>query len=434
MIDKHELYSHRRLLPLKLSLVYIAVTFGLSVIGPIKYFDGAYKFWLVIPFILAVCFCLSIGYYVGCRTVDKNKAYSDNSTISNREINLLTISLRVSIISLLLELIYIVGLGHFSLSFSSLGNLYNARIEDNNNIVILVRFICSAFRVIANCLGLYLFKEISKQKKYLVILNVILYLLVFLFGYGNQKGASDVVIYFAIAVYISRMKVGKRTSKKSLRIIILILVAVFFLFSYMQYLRYVPLGINASNFHLHSSGEYYFNTNHLVFKIFGDKLGFGMAGLLSGYLSQGYYGLSLCMQLPFEWSYGIGSSYALTSLLKKFGIEGIFERTYISRMTNNFRRNGLRSWNTIFPWLASDYTWIGAALFFIFVGYFMAKAWKEVILNDNIISYIVFCETIILILFIPANNQLFHGYDAFISTWVLIIVWLFRRRKYMHAS
>lgn len=432
MMDKHELYYRKRYLPLKLSLIYIAVTFGLSIIGPIKYFDDAYKYWIVIPFISAVCICLSIGYNLGCRTVDKNKVYADDDAISKRENHLLAISLRISILSLLLELIYIIGLGHFSLSFSSLGNLYNTRIEDNSNIVILVRFLCSAFRVVANCLGLYEFRGLSKRKKYLVILNVILYLLVFLFGYGNQKGASDLVIYFAIALYISRLKAGKRTSKKSLRIIILILIAVFFLFSYMQYLRYVPLGINASNFHLYSSGEYYFNTNHLVFKLFGEKLGFGMAGLLSGYLSQGYYGLSLCMQLPFEWSYGIGSSYALTSLLKKIGIEGIFERTYLSRMTSTFRRNGLRSWNTIFPWLASDYTWIGAALFFIFVGYFMAKAWKEILLNNNKISYIVFCETMILVLFIPANNQLFHGYDSFISTWVFILIWLFRRRKYMH--
>ena len=434
MFDKHELYFCKRLLPLKVSIIYIAATFGLSIIGPIRYYDNAYKYWIVLPFILGVCFCLSIGYFFGCRSLNKTEIYYNDYSIIQRENRLLAFSLKLSIFSLMLELIYIIRLGHFSLNLFKLGILYNTRIEDNSNTVIFVRFICSSFRVAANCLGIYKFKDLSKIQKRLVILNIFLYFLVFLFGYGNQKGASDVVIYLSIAIYVSRIKSGQRVSKKSLRIIILVLVLSFFLFSYMQYLRYAPRGINASNFHLYATGEYYFDTNHIVFKLFGDKLGFGMAGILSGYLSQGYYGLSLCMQLPFKWTYGIGSSYALTKLLEKIGIEGIFERTYLSRMSRNFSRNGLSAWNTIFPWLASDFTWIGAALFFIFVGYFMAKAWKEIILNDNIISYIVFCITMILILFIPANNQVFHGYDSFISSWSFIIIWLFGRKKYMHES
>lgn len=434
IMNMSSIYIRQQNFPLKMALFYYIVTFLLSIIGPVKYFNGEYKYWMVMPFMIGVCSCLYLGYYVGKHSKPKVYRFHSDDYISKRENKLLKVSLVISITSLLIELVYLVGMGHFSLNLTSFGDLYNTRIENNENVVILIRFLCAAFRMMASALGIYRFKKAPSRIKKLVVINVVLYILIFLFGYGNQKGVSDIVIYLAIAIYVTRMKNGKKQSKKSKRIIAIIFIITFFLFSYMQYLRFEPMGINAANYHLYSSGEYYFDTNHIVFQLFGEKLGFGMACILSGYLSQGYYGLSLCMQLPFVWSYGIGSSNALTSLLEKFGISGIYERTYLSRMTNVFGRHGLRSWNTIFPWLASDYTWIGAILFFVFVGYFLSKSWKEIIQNENIISYLVFVDVVILILFTPANNQLFHGYDSFISTWFLIVFWLFFRGRYMHEQ
>lgn len=434
MVNKSDSYIRQQNFPLKVAMIYYSATVLLSIIGPTKYFNGEYKYWLVLPFMVGVCFCLYVGYYLGKHTKSKTNKFNTDEYINQKEQILLKRSLFFSVLSLTLELVYLIAIGHFSFGLNSFGELYNARIEDNSNFVILIRFICSVFRMMANALGIYKFKTSPVKIKRLIIINVTLYILVFLFGYGTQKGVSDIVIYLAVAIYVTRIQENKITSKKSIRRIAVLLIGAFFLFSYMQYLRYEPLGINASNFHLYSTGEFYFDTDHVIFKLFGDKLGFGMASILSSYLSQGYYGLSLCMQLPFEWTFGVGSSYALSSLLNKIGISGIYERTYLNRMTETFGRNGLRSWNTIFPWLASDYTWIGAILFFIPVGYFMAKAWKEVIKNNNIISYLVIVNVLILVLFTPANNQLFHGYDSFFSTWFLIIFWLFFRGRYMHEE
>lgn len=432
METKHMLYAEKSYFPLKISIIYISITVILSIVGPIKYFGDGYKYWLVLPYMVGVCLCLSFGYYLGNKTKEKVRRYVGDKVIRKREERLLRWSLSLSIISLLIELIYVISIGHFSLSLDSLGELYNTIIEDKVNAALFIRFLCSAFRLIAICLGMYKYRMSSIHTKRLIIFNIFLYLLVFLFGYGNQKGVSDIIIYFALSLYIVRLKAAKIASKKSIRVIVVVLIVSILLFSYMQYLRFEPMGINANNYHLFSTGEYYYDTNHIIFKIFGDKLGFGLASIMAGYLSQGYYGLSLCMQLPFKWTYGLGSSYALTSILKKVGVTGIYEQTYLNRMTERFRRSGLQSWNTIFPWLASDYTWIGAMLLFTIVGYFMAKSWKEVILHDNVISYVVFACIVIVIVFIPANNQIFHGYDSFISTWVMFILWLFKRGNYMH--
>ena len=177
--------------------------------------------------------------------------------------------------------------------------------------------------MVSLCIGFYRYKTLPRSYRFLLVIDVFLYLMVFLFGYGNQKGASDIVIYLIVAIYVFRARAGRHQGRKAKLIIAFILVCALLLFSYMQYMRYEPLGITASNFHQFSTGEYYFDTNHIVFRVFGEKLGFGMASIFSGYLSQGYYGLSLCMQLPFEWTYGVGSSYALTSVLSKFGISGL---------------------------------------------------------------------------------------------------------------
>ena len=409
------------------------LTFFLSIVGPIKYFDNAYKYWPVFLFMIGVCFCLAIGYFLGKHIKSKKNIFYAEKIINYKEDRLLKISLTISIISLILEIVYLVIIDHFSLNLHDLGSIYNSRIENNVNVIIAIRFLCAPFRMMANALGIYKYKIISKYLKKLVIINVLLYILVFLFGYGTQKGVSEIIIYILVAIYVTRMHLNKQSTWKSMGIISMILIGTLFLFSFMQYLRYQEIGINASNFHLYSTGEFYYDTNHVIFKIFGDKLGFGMASIISVYLSQGYYGLSLCMQLPFKWTFGLGSSFVITRFLDKFiGISGIYERTYLGRMADNFGRDGLRSWNTIFPWLASDYTWIGAMLFFVLVGYFMAKAWKEVILNNNTISYLVLINILILVLFTPANNQLFHGYDSFCSTWFIIIFWIFFRGKYMH--
>lgn len=433
-MKKTALYSKYQNFPLIVAIVYYISTVLLSILGPVKYFNEAYKYWLVLPFMAGVCLCFYSGYFVGKRTLSKTHSFYSNETIARREGVLLKRTLVVSILSLTIELGYLLSVGHFSFHLTDVGDLYNARIENGENAVFLVRFIFAAFRMMAIAIGIYRYKNAATRVRILIITNVVLYILVFLFGYGNQKGVSDIIIYSAAAIFVTRVRSNKRINRKTIIIILTMAIAALFLFSYMQYLRYEPRGINASNFHLYSSGEFYYDTNHVIFKLFGEKLGFGMASILSGYLSQGYYGLSLCLQLPFEWCYGAGSSYAFSQLLSKFGITGIYDRTYLSRMTESFGRNGLRSWNTIFPWLASDYTWVGAILFFALVGYLLARAWKEVIENDNIVSYLVVVNIMILVLFTPANNQLFHGYDSFVSTWFLIVFWLGFRGRYMHEQ
>ena len=108
----------------------------------------------------------------------------------------------------------------------------------------------------------------------------------------------------------------------------------------------------------------------------------------------------------------------------------MYESTYIHRMEIEFGRAGLRSWNTAFPWIASDITFLGAILIFIPVAIIYAIAWREVILYKNKISLLMFCTITIGLVFLPANNQLLHGYDGFFATIFTFLFWIFNHKKY----
>lgn len=431
MLSQQKIFKTYKNLPLNISLLYVFGTLAVSIFSPVEYFNSDYEYWLVIPIVVGSMLCLWFGYYLGLHTKESiSTASKRQSNGKHQTYRLIKKSSKIAVFSLTLELLYVISIGHFSLSFGSLGNLYNMRIEDNANIIILFRFLSAPFRSISLSLGFLHYQKLDKRLKSLIIACGVLYILVFTFGYGNQKGLSDIAIYAALALYLNRMRQGKQVSRKAIKWIVVGGVILFFMLSLMQYLRYAPRGINAYNYHLFSTGDFRYKTDHILFRVFGDNLGFGMASILNGYMSQGYYGLSLCLKLPFEWTYGIGSSYAIISFLSKLGISGIYEKTYLGRMTETFVRNGLSSWNTIYPWLASDFTWIGAVCFFLIVGYFLARTWREVILFGNSISYILFVCLVVLIVFIPANNQLFHGYDSFFITWSILLLWFFNRRKY----
>lgn len=419
--------------PLKLAVAYILGTLLLSVVGPIVYFNGAYKKSLSVLYVGAVLIFMTAGYYFGLHIKSNNPVYANEDYGKQKIMKLLRLSQNVAFVSIGLEFLYLIVTGKFSLNLSNVGATYvNIDRAGSANIIIIFRFCTAFFRTAAVALGFYYFKDSSGLIKKKTLLCAIGIFAIYLFGYGTQSGIGYIFIELLVAISANMIKDGSRLSRKTIRRIIIIGVALLFLFAYMQYMRYSLMGINAHNYHIHSTGEYGFNTDHFIFKIFGEDLGFGLSSIFGGYMSLGYYGLSLCLQLPFEWTYGIGNSYALMQLLSKFGIKGVLEKTYLLRMQSHYGRNGLTAWNTIFPWLASDLTWVGTLFMFFVIGATIAYTWKDILLHRNAFSFLLFTMLMILVFFIPANNAIVHGYDNLMSTNFIVCGWIFLRKRYMY--
>ena len=63
-------------------------------------------------------------------------------------------------------------------------------------------------------------------------------------------------------------------------------------------------------------------------------------------------------------------------------------------------------WSTIYPWLASDLTFPGAILFMALVGWWLARWWVEATYGGDRLAMLLFAEVMLLIAFVPANNQI----------------------------
>ncbi len=422
--------------PLKIIIIYILATVLISFFGPMKYIN--YNKGSVFLYISGILICLALGSLFADRKFKRlnfDASYSDVKMQWDKTIErILKISVVLFFISGLLEFLNILINAPYLISIRNIGQNYlSAREEATSgySIAVIFRFFTGVFRIVSFTLGIYYWKKMSGRYKLLLLLAIVFLLLVNVIALGTQKFLGDIIIYASIIAFIKMLDLEKKKRRKIYRYIFVLVSIAVVAFSFILSKRYEIINVNAYNFQYRSYGYSYFDTSHIVFKIFGEKIGFGLAMLLSGYLSVGYYGLSLCFELPFTWSYGIGSSYILSKVFNEIlGTGDIFGRTYLAKISQYYGISGTSTWHTVFPWLASDFTFPGTLILFIFIGYIWHYTWCEILAYKNPFSVIMFSTITLGMIFIPANNQLFHGIDTYISTVMVIIFWLIFHKSY----
>lgn len=429
-------------LPLKIYAIYILFTLFLSFYGPMKYIN--YDKTPVLFYILFFLLCLCIGQMFANRytivmkkSVKVTRKKNDENVNKNREKikKFVNISIYIAFLSIFVEFVEILITNPSSFDFTNIANNYfDINLESESSfysIPIMFRFATGFFRNVAMILGVYYWRNLKNKTKILLILFFILLVLVNMVAYGTQKFLGDLLIFTVIVLAIKMLDSNKAQVLKNIRYSFILVMLVLTIYTLIQAQRYESIGVTVENYGARSNGLQYFDENHFIFKVLGDKIGLGFAIILTGYLSAGYYGLSLTFKLPFVWSYGIGNSYFMSKLLAQIlNIPEIYERTYLNRMTLEFGRDGLSSWSTIFPWLASDFTFIGTLLIFIIIGYIWQITWLEIIKYRNPVSIVMFSIITLGLIFVPANNQLFNSIDTFIATFFTIIFWLIYHKQY----
>jgi len=431
-----------RSLPIRVFTIYILFTLLMSFIGPMKYYN--YDKFPVFVYIISFLLCFYLGYAIANRykIVIKKKPEPDNDikatlALNNKKkiIKFVSISISIAFLSIFIEFLEILIKNPAAFSIANMAENYlelNLGSSDSfYSFPILFRFLTGFFRNVTLILGVYYWNNLRRRHKNALIFFVIFLVLVNMLAYGTQKFLGDLVIFAVIVLAIKMMDTKKIHTKKIVQKSFLLVMILITVFTFVQAQRYALIGVTAENYGIRAGGQMYFDTNHFIFRTLGNELGLGLAVLLTVYLSSGYYGLSLCFKLPFEWTYGIGNSYFMSKLVSVlFNTSEIYEKTYLNRMTEVFNRDGLRTWNTIFPWLASDFTFIGTLFLFIIIGYMWQTAWVEIIRYRNPISIVLFATISLGLVFVPANNQLLNSIDTFIATFFTILFWIFFHRKY----
>lgn len=419
-------------LPFIFLSTYIIVTMLISMFGPIEYpgYTAERKF-IVALYISAFLAISWVGMYRYSKYRSKN-VYEKGGLRYRKVIKYISLIINfVLIIKLMLlgSSISMQGIPSFTTILGTIAQVYTDlhRGESIGNIYRQIDSFTTFFSYIAIIGGLFVWRDLKKYTRCTLIIILLADFIYDLFYIGTQKGLFSYIVY-ALMIYV--IKIVRKKGSFHIRDVILtslVVLMVIFLFSNILNARLEYWG---SSKPLTISTGLTYNLNHPLLRLVPDDYRYQIAVILA-YPTQGYYGLSLCLSTPFEWTYGIGASRGLNSIINQVipSIPIIIDKTYPLRAEAIFGYPGLAQWHTIFPWLASDLTFIGALLYMGFVALIYMKCWKQVIEYNNPISFVLLTLLTIQYIFVPANNQLFISRGGSLGTIVVFLIWLTKNKK-----
>jgi hypothetical protein len=146
------------------------------------------------------------------------------------------------------------------------------------------------------------------------------------------------------------------------------------------------------------------------------------------YFGQGYFGLSLALAKDFQSTWGLGHSIALANYYSAlFENEDLYERSYTFRLRDD-GWSDLQQWSTMFSWLANDIGFPAVPVVIGLLAWIWGRSWKDAIFRNNDRAAIVFTFMMLMVFYMPANNQLTQTIDVYFAVVCWIIIWLIDRR------
>ena len=144
---------------------------------------------------------------------------------------------------------------------------------------------------------------------------------------------------------------------------------------------------------------------------------------LSRYVVHGYYALSLALQTDSNSTFGFGHSMFLarnadlafgTDYFVSQSIPGLLERDHLWGM--------FQLWHSIYPWLASDFGFIGALFILGVLAYLLGLSWGRALTTGSAPWTVLLFLLLVLFFYVPANNQVFQSGETFVAFFILLYV------------
>lgn len=143
----------------------------------------------------------------------------------------------------------------------------------------------------------------------------------------------------------------------------------------------------------------------------------------SSYFTQGYYGMSQALTLPWVPMFGVGNSMFLVDLVSR-NVTDIDQYTYQVRMEPMGWDSDIQ-WHSMYTWLANDVSFYGVVIIMLLIGLLFGAMFKDAISSDNPFAKMSIFYFMLMIIFIPCNNQLAQRADTMFSFILLVLCWIF---------
>lgn len=412
-------------------LFYILVSMLIFWFGPMPW--PVSNVLEVVIFQLLTFVFLAIGYLSVARTV-----FNNHRSINLRPIFLIGI---IGVIALQIPLT-LTYTGKYPWDvFSAIldqRGVYEDMLEQLNSTqgdrfyVPLVRSVVMPLFLTSIAYGILKFKNLSRFQKVLLLVGLLCPIDLSLLR-GTDKEIADLIIivcglmlvgYCRRVAGIQQRKLLVSFNVRYLTAIIFVVFSLFFVF--FSYRKSERLG-GAIDFCV-MDGLICADYSGPVLSLLPDFLAFGLA-MMGAYLSNGYYGLSLALDLPFEFAYGLGHSSALLSLYERIsGSTALFDSTYISRISE-FGWDHRYYWSSLYVWLANDVHFTGSLVIVAFLARWFRQAWLDAVYAGNDVAAVVFVLICMAFLYLPANNQIGQTFDLYFAFVGTFFVWKFSRGK-----
>lgn len=426
-------------LPLKVSVSYLLGTYLLFLIGP--FLGQANNVFLLTLFIFSATILFALGYHL---SVMQSRSYQ----LFRTDRQFVTPQIRLAVIasSIWFLVFSFASLGEYgatgigdivkaavnpSASYFAKFDIYAAQTASGRiSLPIQLTVLTGALYGAMIPLAVYFWHGLGLAVRLLVIVSALSYLSYFVY-IGTQKGVGDLLVMGLAALAVSVAGRPDRTSssgsatKRSLTLNTKFGVG----------FACIALGLGFVGYMANNQGdrlqglsiEGQFVPDPFVSSLLGEKFARGLAAT-SYYPTNGYIGLSHNLGVPFEWAGGLGGAPALASYKTQYlGGEDPMELSYPVRTEAATGWPAGLLWATIYPWLASDLTFPGAALFMALVGWFMARTWLGARVERDALSLILFCQMSLFIAYVPANNQLMTSRYTAVGIISLLGMYVLRR-------
>lgn len=435
----------KKLSPLKIFLIYWVFTLFLYAFGPFAWVTyKPFFFWSFnILFIAAFVFgwLLSEKAVVGRRGVEWT--YEDDKRLIRCLGPLLYINLFYEIVNLFRVFLF----ANFNVSaliqriifgITNMGDSYNS-FQDNVNVtsagivggtaITLFNFVWDIWAFSTLIFGVLYFKKLRFHQKCIAATCIFLEIIAYL-ARGTNIGVFRIVLIFLVLYYIKYMKSEKKKARNNngqkIKLVILGVVAVVVVVLLFDKIMKSRGGITYWQMSWYNIGGIHINRDSLFFKILPSEI-HQLLVSLSGYLSQGYYGMSLTMRVPWKPMWGVGSSMALQNLLGNF-IPSISDASYQTRI-EQYGWDSYTQWHSLYSWLANDFSYFGVIFVMLLFGYIFHKALKDSLELNNPYAKVMLYYMFLMAVFLPCNNQIAQTTYTLFSFFYVFVKWQLSKRN-----
>ena len=274
-------------------------------------------------------------------------------------------------------------------------------------------------------LGIFFWKQLSATVRFALVVWIIVDLTTWIAG-GTNKGIADLVLLLPSMLVARNPAMLTKIRAPNLRVL-----AIAFL-GFASLLLFFSGGISgrgggAGDPLYEPSARISADTENLTLKFFPERVQVTLASFAS-YFGQGYYALSLTLNEPFVFCYGVGNSYFLEGLSRHFVSEPIASKTYPARIEEQ-GWDSYGKWHSIYPWIASDLTFPGTLVFMLVVGRLFALVWLDVAFCRNPWAVCLLPLVLMMLFYAPGNNQVLAFSSTALPFWALLTMWVLSRNR-----